>query len=83
MSPYLSAPEFYDLGAPHRFDYYRDHYVARGYAVALAHTYGMGNSRGCHDLLGPREIDGAAAVVEWLGEQPWSTRRGCSGRWRT
>ncbi len=41
--------------------------VARGYAYVQMHVRGFGNSGGCVDLLGAKEADDSARVVEWLG----------------
>jgi X-Pro dipeptidyl-peptidase len=46
--------------------YYDNLFVPRGYAVALVDMAGSRASTGCLDVGGPAEIDGTAAVVEWL-----------------
>ena len=48
---------------PHFYDNY---FVARGYAVALVDVTGTRGSTGCPDIIGPGEVEGLAAVVEWL-----------------
>jgi X-Pro dipeptidyl-peptidase len=50
-------------------------FVPKGYARALAHVVGTGNSGGCWDYGGRRERDSAYDLVEWLGTQPWSSGR--------
>ncbi|HEX2239636.1 MAG TPA: CocE/NonD family hydrolase [Actinomycetota bacterium] len=50
-------------------------FVPRGYARALFHLVGTGNSGGCYDYGGLRERKTGYAVVEFLGEQPWSNGR--------
>jgi X-Pro dipeptidyl-peptidase len=55
-------------GAPLDFfpRYYDNYFVPRGYAVALVDLTGSRASTGCADIGGPAEIEGLAAVVEWL-----------------
>jgi putative CocE/NonD family hydrolase len=48
-------------------------FVRRGYAVALVDVRGTRASEGCMVLGGTPEQKDAAAVVEWLATQPWST----------
>lgn len=50
-------------------------FVPKGYARALAHVVGTGNSGGCWDYGGTRERDSGYDLVEWLGTQPWSNGR--------
>ncbi|MGH2657867.1 MAG: CocE/NonD family hydrolase [Actinomycetota bacterium] len=52
-----------------------DFFVPKGYARALAHVVGTGNSGGCWDYGGRRERDSAYDLVEWLGTRPWSSGR--------
>jgi len=47
-------------------------YVPKGYARAVAHVIGTGNSGGCWDYGGVRERNSAYDLVEWLGTRPWS-----------
>jgi X-Pro dipeptidyl-peptidase len=54
-------------------DYYSDTFLPRGYVRAYADLLGTGFSDGCWDYGGPKEAEAGAAVVEWLGTQPWST----------
>lgn len=53
--------------------------VKRGIAAAFVSVRGTGNSGGCLDLWGPREIRDQAQLVEWFGEQPWSNGRVAMG----
>ena len=46
--------------------YYDNYFVPRGYAVALVDLTGSRASTGCLDVGGPAEIEGLAAVIEWL-----------------
>lgn len=50
-------------------------FVPKGYARALAHVVGTGNSGGCWDYGGLRERASAFELVEWLGTRPWSNGR--------
>jgi X-Pro dipeptidyl-peptidase len=50
-------------------------FVPKGYARALAHVVGTGNSGGCWDYGGDRERDSGYDLVEWLGTRPWSNGR--------
>jgi predicted acyl esterase len=50
-------------------------FVPKGYARALAHVPGTGNSGGCWDYGGLRERASAFDLVEWLGTRPWSNGR--------
>ncbi|HEX9236995.1 MAG TPA: CocE/NonD family hydrolase, partial [Actinomycetota bacterium] len=47
-------------------------YVPKGYARALAHVVGTGNSGGCWDYGGLRERNSAYDLVQYLGTRPWS-----------
>jgi X-Pro dipeptidyl-peptidase len=47
-------------------------FVPKGYARALAHVVGTGNSGGCWDYGGARERGSGYDLVEWLGTRPWS-----------
>jgi len=49
-----------------------DTFLPHGYALAQASTFGTGNSTHCQDVKGLGEQVGIQAVVNWLGEQPWS-----------
>jgi X-Pro dipeptidyl-peptidase len=50
-------------------------FVPKGYARALAHVVGTGNSGGCWDYGGARERASGYDLVEWLGTRPWSNGR--------
>jgi X-Pro dipeptidyl-peptidase len=52
-----------------------EYFVPKGYARALAHVVGTGNSGGCWDYGGARERASAYDLVEWLGARPWSNGR--------
>lgn len=48
-------------------------FTARGYAVAQHHVRGTGNSGGCLEQTSDDQIDDAARVIEYLGEDaPWT-----------
>jgi len=49
-----------------------EHMIPRGYAFAAVENAGSAGSTGCWDFMGPNEVAGAAAAVDWLGSQPWS-----------
>ena len=66
MTPYVSqgVEEYSDAIA---------FFVSRGYALAQHHVRGTGESGGCLEQTGPRQIDDGARVVEYLGrDAPWS-----------
>ncbi|MEJ2889560.1 CocE/NonD family hydrolase [Actinomycetospora aeridis] len=50
-------------------------WTARGYALLRADTRGTGKSPGRMDLYGPKDAEDFYDVVEWAGEQPWSSGR--------
>ena len=52
-----------------------DYFVRRGYARAVFDVVGTYGSSGCTDFGGNGERKTAAAVVEFLGTQPWSNGR--------
>ena len=52
-----------------------DFFVPRGYARAVFDVVGTYGSDGCTDFGGTGERETAAAVVEFLGTQPWSSGR--------
>jgi uncharacterized protein len=52
-----------------------DNFVPHGYAVALVATRGTSNAGGCMDALGPAERSDIDQLLDWLGEQPWSSGR--------
>lgn len=49
-----------------------DNFVPYGYAVAAVSVRGTGDSGGCMDLMGRREVADLDAAITWLGTQPWS-----------
>lgn len=49
-----------------------DHFVPRGYTLALADMRGTRNSGGCFDFGGNGDQEDGYALVEWLGTRPWS-----------
>ncbi|MEA3201571.1 MAG: uncharacterized protein QOE90_2999 [Thermoplasmata archaeon] len=53
-------------------DGYAPEYVAYGYAVAVAHVRGTGESGGCLTIGDPVEGQDGYALVEWLANQTWS-----------
>ena len=83
MSPYGK-----DVHWPERFPLYdrvpnNEHMVwetpdpewwtAQGYALVRLDTRGTGASPGRLDLYGPKDVEDFYDVVEWAGEEPWST----------
>ena len=56
----------------HQADVFAEYFVPRGYARASFDLVGTRESSGCYDHGGVREQDTGAAVVEFLGTQPWS-----------
>ncbi len=50
-------------------------WLENGYAVVLANVRGSGCSQGVLDVFGPQEGPDGAAIVDWIGTQPWSDRR--------
>src|SRR5581483_3335269 len=53
-------------------DGYAPEYVTYGYAVAVAHVRGTGESGGCLTIGDPVEGPDGYALVEWLANQTWS-----------
>lgn len=53
-------------------DTFTREFVRRGYAFAYADVRGTGDSSGCLDLRGPKDVADVAKLAEWLGTQPWS-----------
>jgi X-Pro dipeptidyl-peptidase len=51
------------------------YYVPRGYARARFDLVGTRESGGCPDFGGIAERETGAAIVDYLGEQPWSNGR--------
>lgn len=54
--------------------YLIDHFVPRGYAVALVSARGTGLSEGCFTIGGPTELKDEDAVATFLGTAAWSNR---------
>lgn len=50
-----------------------EHFLRRGYAIALVSVRGTGQSGGCFMVGGPQERSDVAAAVEWLASQDWSS----------
>jgi uncharacterized protein len=50
-------------------------WLKNGYAVVFANVRGSGCSQGVLDAFGPHEGPDGAAIVDWIGTQPWSDRR--------
>lgn len=46
-------------------------YVRRGYVHVIASTRGTGLSTGKYTNYGPREIQDASEMIEWIAAQPW------------
>jgi len=46
-------------------------FARRGYAHLVCNMRGTGTSEGEWQYCGPREVDDACAVIEWLAAQPW------------
>lgn len=50
-----------------------EYLARRGYAVSIGHLPGTGNSGGCLDLGGPKEVAGSVAIVRYIVEgSSWS-----------
>ncbi len=50
-------------------------YVPYGYAVAIAHVRGSGQSGGCFSTGGPDEARDGYSLVEWVANQSWSSKK--------
>jgi predicted acyl esterase len=48
-------------------------YIEHGYAVAGVSVRGTGESGGCMDLMGKKELADLDQAITWLGDQPWSS----------
>lgn len=73
------GPYYGDLGAEtnvyskeHPPNLLYEHFLRRGFAIALVSVRGTGQSEGCFQVGGPQERADAAAAVEWLAAQAWS-----------
>ncbi len=71
MSPYLQQGQ---IGGATRTAF--ETLVPRGYAFSQLHLRGTGESGGCIDFLGAKDIDDGARAVEYVGrDAPWSNGR--------
>ncbi len=68
----LHSTPYSHLDRPLGGTFYRDFYVERGYAVAVADVRGFGESGGCVTVWGPEEQQDQYDLVQWIAEQPWS-----------
>ena len=63
----------YEAQGTVRYQPYIDTFVPRGYAYVQAHVRGSGESGGCMEQFGLKEIEDTARVIEWLGKDAaWS-----------
>lgn len=74
----MASPYYGNLGVPmgRKSGYLlmlTQNFVQHGYAVAGISVRGTGDSGGCMDLMGQREIKDLDQALTWLGEQPWSS----------
>lgn len=46
-------------------------FVRRGYVHVIANVRGTGESEGQYQWLGPREVEDAHEVIEWISKQKW------------
>lgn len=46
--------------------YYDNYFVPRGYAFVAADLAGTSKSKGCEDVGGTEEVQGAKAIIDWL-----------------
>ncbi len=51
---------------------FESEFIRRGYAFAFADVRGTGDSSGCLDLRGAKDIADVGKLTQWLGTQPWS-----------
>ena len=61
-----------DRPAYWRYQWLIDHFVPRGYAVALADVRGTGESGGCLEQTAQAQSQDGFDTVEWLAAQDWS-----------
>lgn len=59
------------LGPPN--DSFVSQFVRRGYAFVYADVRGTGDSSGCLDLRGKKDVADAGKLTEFFGTQPWSS----------
>lgn len=52
---------------------YDNYFVPRGYAFVAMDTPGTGRSAGCMDVVGPQDVAGTTAVINYLAARPWSS----------
>jgi predicted acyl esterase len=74
----MASPYYGNLGEPmgRKSGYLNmltNNFVQHGYAVAGISVRGTGDSGGCMDLMGNREIQDIDQALTWLGEQEWSS----------
>ncbi|HEV2270058.1 MAG TPA: CocE/NonD family hydrolase [Steroidobacteraceae bacterium] len=70
--PYLgagSAPDWQSVSSSEGM------WIRNGYAIVFASVRGTGCSQGVLDPFGPHEGPDGAAIIDWIGAQPWSDRR--------
>lgn len=72
MSPYFGLES---VAADGLSGWLIDHFVPRGYAVALSDVRGSGESGGCLEHTGRNEARDGYEVVEYLAALPWSNAR--------
>lgn len=72
MSPYFSLEGFATDGLD---AWLFEHFVPRGYGVALADVRGTGQSGGCLEHTGRNEAQDGYEIVEFLAARPWSNQR--------
>ena len=65
ISPYLAKGAVED-------NWLKDLVVKRGYAYSNLHVRGTGESGGCIDLFGSREVKDSAQFIEFVGKAAWS-----------
>ncbi|MHB8585508.1 MAG: CocE/NonD family hydrolase [Thermoplasmatota archaeon] len=73
------GPYYGDLGsdtnvysAAHPPNLLYEHFLRRGYAVALVSVRGTGQSEGCFMVGGKQEQRDTASAIDWVAKQPWS-----------
>ncbi|HUR68320.1 MAG TPA: CocE/NonD family hydrolase [Candidatus Thermoplasmatota archaeon] len=74
MGPYYGNlnPETSVYSAEHPPSSLYEHFLRRGYAIALVSVRGTGLSEGCFMIGGQQENADVAAAIEWLAAQDWS-----------
>lgn len=61
-------PEFKSIGLT-------GYFAPKGYAVVMMDLRGTGQSQGCLDHIGPKDLKDLKTVVEWAAGQTWSNGR--------